>query len=369
MGRYYDIKISSTFTEGSAGPASGTVSQGFTYTSVVNGVFDPNALLVEFDFFSYNYAESKDGATITIHGVGLPNITQAQKFTGRVVQVRAGMSGGLPLEDPTQKGLILSGQIVQSWANWVGTEMDLNLLVFPSRFTYATPGNFVFNWLPGVSLKDALAVTLGTAFAGTGIGVVFNLSKTYTLGRPVISQHGTLPELAALVLSNTQTPNANLVDSATGIVLSSGVTISTPVNNTIYVSDNLFSEGGQEKQINYNDLIGQPTWVGNASMMLTTVMRGDIQVGSVLRMPQGPGLGGVGSVTLSGVGNAGLAVQPSNINYQTAFQGLFSVTAVRHIGNSRDISPTAWVSVFECTPQTTTSITPTTATPGAFVGG
>lgn len=354
MGRYYNIEISSLTTP--AVPATGViggVSQALTYTSVTNGVFNPAALLVEFDFFSYlNAAVATDGATITIHGVGLSNISQAQKFTGRNVKVSAGMSGGLPLEDPTQKGLILNGQIKQAWANWVGTEMDLNLLVFPSLYPYGQPGNFVLNWIAGKSLQDALTVTLNVAFPN--VGVVFDLSKPYILGRNVISMHNTLSQLASLIKSTTASPGF------------SGVTVSTPINNTIIVSDGLNVTGQkQPKQIKYTDLIGQPTWVGAASMMVTTVMRGDIQVNSIVTMPQGPG--GPGQVTLSGVGIDLQSVQPSNVNYATAFQGQFQVNAIRHIGNSRDTGPTAWVSVFECLPLTTTTIAPTTAVPGAFL--
>ncbi len=357
MGRFYEVKISSLQTPATPATAGGTstiggVSQGITYTSVTNGVFNPAALLVEFDFFSYlNAASGTDGATITIHGVGLSNISQAQKFTGRVVQVSAGMSGGLPLEDPTQKGLILNGQVMQAWANWVGSEMNLNLLVFPSLYTYSTPGNFILNWQAGKSLQDALTTTLNVAFPD--VGVVFNLSKPYILGRNVQSMHNTLSQLAGLIKSTTATPGF------------SGVTISTPINNTITVSDNLNVTGQQQpKQIKYTDLIGQPTWVNAAAMMVTTVMRGDIQVGSVVTMPQGPG--GPGQVTLAGVGISAQSVQPSRVNYATAFQGQFQVNAIRHIGNSRDTGPTAWVSVFECLPLTTTPIAPTTARPGAF---
>jgi hypothetical protein len=356
MGRFFSIAISSLTTPTTPSTTSapttiGGTGSGLTFTSVVNGVFNPRALLVEFDFLSFqNAATGTDGATITIHGVGLANITQAQKFSGRTVQVRAGMSGGLPLEDPTQQGLILNGQILQSWANWVGTEMDLNLLVFPSLYTYTTPGNFVLNWPAGTTLQNALQITFQTAFPN--VGVVFNLSQPYILGRSVMSNHATLTQLAALIRSTTATPQFK------------GVTISTPINNTIVVSDGLLSQGAQPKQIKYTDLVGQPTWIAATSMMVTTVMRGDIQVGSVILMPPGPG--GPGQVTLAGVGISATSVQPANVNYATAFQGQFVVTAIRHIGNSRGTEPTAWVSVFECQPLTTTPILPTGAVPGAI---
>jgi hypothetical protein len=360
MGRLYSVQVSSLSTPGAPAtvpgglPTIAGVSNAITWTSVPNGVFDPNALLVEFDFLSFNNAESgTDGATITIHGVGFSNITQAQKFTGRNVQVRAGMSGGLPLEDPTQAGIILSGQIVQAWANWVGTEMDLNFLVFPSKNNYRTPGQFVVNWLAGTPLQAALTVTLKTAFPG--LTPIFNLSQPYILGRNVVHTCRTLQELAPLIKSTTASPGF------------AGVNVSTPINNTIVVSDNLNVTGqAQPKQIKYTDLIGQPTWIGSASMMVTTVMRADIQVGSLLIMPFGPG--GPGQVTLTNVGVNPGQLQPSNINYATAFQGQFSVTAVRHVGNSRDTGPTAWVSIFECAPTKLTAIPSTNSIPGGFTG-
>ena len=343
MGRYYSVVITASPTPASPATATSPAIIGgstsvLTYTSVVNGVFDPNALLVEFDFFSFSNASSgPDGATITIHGVGLQNITQAQQFVGRNIQVQAGMSGGLPLESPQQAGLILNGPIFQSWANWVGTEMDLNLLVLGSQYTPMNPGNFVLNWQPGTTLQSALTTTLNTAYPK--INLVFNLSQPYILGRPVGHNCGTLSALADIVTSTT---------SGEGFT---GVTISTPVNNTIIISDNL-GVNAVPKQINFNDLIGQPTWVpgtGDApTILLTTVMRADIQVGSHILMPQGAGLGGPGSVTISSA-----AVNPGLLNLKTAFQGQFTVTAIRQVGNSRDTGPTAWATMFQCTPAQT----------------
>ena len=322
----------------------GGVSTGVTWTSVTNGVFNPAALLVEFDFFSYADASiGQDGATITIHGVGLQNISQAQQFVGQNVAVSAGMSGGLPLENPAQKGLILNGPIWQSWANWVGTEMDLNFLVYGAAYTPTTPGNFVLNWLAGTSLQDALTTTLNAAYGSHNITPSFFLSKPYILGRPVISQHLTLGALADTVKSTTATPDFP------------GVTISTPGNGTILITDNLGTQANP-KQINFNDLIGQPTWIAKATIIVTTVMRADIQIGSLILMPQG--IQGPGGVTISNVSPTG--VLPSTPNFATAFQGQFRVTAIRHVGNSRDTGPTAWVTMFQCQQAAPTSSIPTT---------
>ena len=201
----------------------------------------------------------------------------------------------------------------------------------------------MLNWQPGTTLQSALTTTLTVAYPH--LSLVFNLSQPYILGRPVVHQCATLGGLTDLVQSTTEGPGFK------------GVTISTPVNNTIIISDNL-GTNANPKQINFNDLVGQPTWVpgtdGSPTIMLTTVMRADIQVGSVILMPQGAG--GPGMVTISGAG-----VNPSLLNLKTAFQGQFIVSAIRQVGNSRDTGPTSWVTMFQCTPSATIApiITPT----------
>jgi hypothetical protein len=39
--------------------------------------------------------------------------------------------------------------------------------------------------------------------------------------------------------------------------------------------------------IQFTDLIGQPTWIEPNTMQVKTVMRADLQVGSIITMPQG----------------------------------------------------------------------------------
>jgi len=279
------------------------------WISLANGVNDPGALDVEFDFLSYQNALSgTDGSTVTIHGVPLSDITQAQQFAGMNIEVKAGMSKGLPPADPTQAGLILKGQIFQSWANWVGTQMDLNFVIYASMYTYANPGNIVLNWKQGADLQSALQTTLGVAYPD--LGIIFTLSKPYVLARPVVHVHSTLAGFSQLVTSTTKTKTFP------------GVTVSTPINNTIIVSDSLLQP--TPKTLKFNDLVGQPTWLNQAQMIVTTVMRADIQINDTIKMPQGL-LDAPGTVTTAA------AARPSQLDYKSAFQGLFVVasTAVR----------------------------------------
>jgi hypothetical protein len=88
-------------------------------------------------------------------------------------------------------------------------------------------------------------------------------------------------------------------------------------------------------------MIGQPTWIEPKLIQMKTVMRADLQIGSIITMPQG-------------VQNAPGFVQttnnslPSSIKYQSAFQNNFQVREVRHIGNFRSSDAADWCTIFNC---------------------
>lgn len=94
-------------------------------------------------------------------------------------------------------------------------------------------------------------------------------------------------------------------------------------------------------QINFTDLIGQPTWVAPQIMQVKTVMRADLQIGSIITMPKGmqntPGLVTTWPDSL-----------PSSIKYQSAFQNNFQIVELRHIGNFRSPDSGDWCTVFNC---------------------
>ncbi|HEE9886333.1 TPA: hypothetical protein R8G26_004914, partial [Citrobacter braakii] len=91
------------------------------------------------------------------------------------------------------------------------------------------------------------------------------------------------------------------------------------------------------KQIEFNDLVGQPTWIRYEVVSLICVMRADIQIGDHIRMPQ----------------KAIPMIQASSYSQyrdDSAFAGDFSVSSVRFIGNSRQPTAEAWVAIIEASP-------------------
>jgi hypothetical protein len=315
MGRLYNITVG-----------------GKTWSSQQKGVDDPGALNIEFDFFEYVYAIPMGNSTLTIEGVSLEDLQQAPQFAGQQLSMKAGMSAGLPLANPTQAGLVLAGQIFQSFGNWAGTEMTLDFVVIPSLYTVSSPGNIVLNWKKGTTLQQALATTLSIAYPNTT--AVFRIAQ-HINSHDDIGAYSTLSNLAKHVKSVTKSPTSPGVDI---------VYLNTA--NTIIVLDG--SVQTNPTQLQFTDLIGQPTWTDVNVMQFTTVMRADIGVGTVIKMPQG-------LQDVPGIVTTTAAAFPSQLKYKTAFQGTFLVQSVRQIGNFRDPNGASWATIFQCVPQTPAS--------------
>jgi hypothetical protein len=113
--------------------------------------------------------------------------------------------------------------------------------------------------------------------------------------------------------------------------------------NTISVTDGTTQT--KPKQIQFNDLVGQPTYSQPYTVQCTCVMRYDIGVGDYVTLPLALG------TIQSGSNSQFFNVAPGNI-YSTQkssgiFSGTFLVVAVRHVGNSRGPDATAWVTTLD----------------------
>ena len=327
MSRYYDIALSGIGQLGSGNTGPPSVSAG--WSSYPNGVNDPGALQVELDLLQCPFAAPGNGGTVTIHGIALNDLFQAQQFTGMNIVVKGGMQAGLPLANPSQAGIIAQGEIIQSFGNWIGSDMNLNFTINAAQYNLATPGNFVFQWSPGQSLTEALQATLGVAYPSA----TFTPQLAETYSTPAVLTHAvsTLRQVAQFIKANTK--------SAT----SGGVDITILGDGTIVAYDGRLAT--KPIKIAFTDLVGQPRWVAANVMQFVTVMRADVQVGTFVTMPLGlenaPGI----VTSVPGQQNS------SWLKYKTAFQGNFIIQQVRHIGNFRSPDGGEWITVFDATPQ------------------
>ena len=310
---------------------------GASYTSYINGVTLPGAWQVELDIPVIDAATSQGFSLARIWGISIAEIMQANNLVGKNIQIFGGMQKGLPLANSAQSGLLVNGNVFQCFGNWQGTVMTLDFVISPGPAMGSKPGgigtlgkprNITLNWQGGQPLGPALQSALQTGFPGFTIPTP-KISSNIVLpsGDTPSGFYSTLEQLAQAV----RTISKSLVKT-TGYA---GVSI-VPVGNTINVFDGT-QTSGNPVAIQFQDLIGQPTWIESPNISFKTVMRADLSVGQQITLPK--------TITT----NTQQAAS-SLVNQKTSFQGGFTIVSMRHVGDYRAPSAEAWVSVFEAAP-------------------
>ena len=111
-----------------------------------------------------------------------------------------------------------------------------------------------------------------------------------------------------------------------------------PDGQTISVFDGSQMQMGGT--INYQDLIGQPTWIGVDTISVKLVMRGDLSVGDTVMLPQTI----VTNTALAGASAGSTSGAPQT---SLTFQGPVTIQKITHTGNFRQPDAAAWVTVLE----------------------
>lgn len=306
-----------------------------TYTSYDGQNSLPGALQIELDIPLSSYATPMKGAGIRIWGISLGEIASAAdmnpKYVGNdlkvfTIAIEAGMQAGLPLANPEQAGLIMEGSIFQAFGNWLGTEQTLDIILGPDLGTNANPKNIAFNWTKGQRLDAAISQTLDTAFPGKLQNINISPDLVFNADQPGF--YSTLEQFAVYV----KQASMSIIGSADY----AGVDIFLQ-NGAFYVTDGTTQQ--KPKEIAFQDLIGQPTWIGPPlQIQFKTVMRGDLAIGDYVRLP--PSI-----VTTTGTDTAAL------VNLNVAFAGTFRITEMRHVGSFRQADAASWVTTFNASPE------------------
>lgn len=309
--RYYRIEISD---------ADGAAFA--TYTSFVNGATDPGALQVELDIVAATYATPVGNSFVRIWGVPITVISQSRDFNGKRIKVYGGMQKGLPLANPAQAGLLVQGDIIQAFGNWIGTDMSLDLIMVPSAGSPSDPRNIVLNWQKGKALSEAIKTTLQTAFPGRTVTV--NISSDLVQDRDEAGYWASLSQFAPWLKQKTIGLKGGDYTGADIFITETEVRV--------------YDETSQSAplEVAFNDLIGQPTWIEPAVIQVSCVMRADISVGDYIKLPK-----------------AQVTTTPQSLSqYRDAsvFQGTFQVRQVRHVGAFRTPDATAWLTVIDAYP-------------------
>jgi hypothetical protein len=342
--RYYSLHLTDPKTGQSIipNPAGGfTRGTGPTFSSLAKLPFtgqivpDPGALNLELDCPISQLAKPQGAARLKIWGPGLQMLGQASQLAGMNVTLSAGMSAGLPLANPAQAGVILRGVVFASYGNWQGTNQTLDMLVLPGP--PGTTSNIFdrpvsFFWPAGTPLADAINAALQATLPEFKHVVL--ISPSLTLPNDEAGFYQNPSQWASYILGLTQPLGAQLLGFSYA-----GVQI-VATGDVIYVFDGT-QKGSPLTQLQFQDLIGQPTWVSGTQVQFSTVLRADLGVGNVVKFPTG--------ILAPYALTSPAAAVPGNVpvNSKIAFQGEFVVNEAHHFGNFRDSDADSWVTAFK----------------------
>ena len=342
--RWYEIVITDP-AQPSAAPQ--------VYASWVNGKNDPGALNVNFDFNVVPYSLPRGASVVEIWGIPLHSISWATNLVFKNVRISAGFKPGLPLATAAaanQAGPLITGFILQSFGNWIGNNMTLNLVIAAGSAPVSTPVAATAGQQPAAASEAATppmgapALPVNLAFnMPAGMPMATAIQNTLLVGLPSFVPRVNIREIIApqpiIFVSRSVGELAQKVKQLSRNIIGGdyqGVEIAPPMGNAIAVYDD--TTAAVVKQIAFRDLIGQPTWIEPFKIQFKCPMRADLQVGDILRMPEG-GYYGV----MPSQANA-----PWNYRNQSAQKGKFLIQELRHVGNFRQPDANSWVSVITC---------------------
>lgn len=333
--RRYEIKI--TDQDGEPKTVKGSLSQGdlfngtFTSTGLTGGTI-PGALNVEMDLPVSVYNSPLGGAFLRVYGVGLPLMQQAaanfnpsadgKKYCN--IEISGGMAKGLPLANPKQYGILMTAKIQQAFANWQGTSQTLDFILQEPSGILNAQFKCELGKPLAPSIKNALQIAVPTAKQ-----ININVSPALIAPGPLTAQYYNLTQFS-MFLNNLSKSIINKTNYP-GIQLSYE-------NNVINVFDYTVPNSEKPVQIQFEELIGQPTWLAPYTLTFKTPMRKDLKVGSKIKMPER-------SAKLGLVLTA--AASQSQSRDISTFSGDFQVQSVRHLGMFRQPDANSWVTVVQ----------------------
>jgi hypothetical protein len=342
--RYYKIEFSN--------PLGGFPSNvPAVFESHANGIYNPGCLEIEFDIANV-YANMSIPAThLRIHNVPVAFLKNARSYNGMNITLSGGFKPAnpnyqskMPLENPALSGVLGQGVVNTCFGNWLGTNLVLDFLIWPSptlgsNDLVRSPNNgsgtvyqYNFEWTSG-SLLNALT----QMFSKLGFSMVPDLKIDTVFDKPPTNgfkaSYTTFGEMAAAILSmsiSVRDPSTYSNSANQGVYQEyRGVWIG-------FKGPNILVYDGTQKigavQLKDEEFIGQPTFV-TADGIVQSVhpMRNDILLGYDIQYPQN-----IPTII-------GPQYTPSGREYSlNASSSTLRVQQVRHVGKFRGTSATSW---------------------------
>lgn len=324
--RYYSIILQDSSGNLVTTPSS-VPNSGATYTSFANNKTIPAALNIELNIPVADFAAPSGDAFVRIWGISLQEILKAKNFVGNTILVFGGYQLGLPLAKPSQAGQIMFGTVKQAFGNWIGKDMTLDLICGPYVGTALQPKNITLAWKKGTQLSQAIQQMLNTAFPGSP--VTMQISSNLVFTQDVTGFYDSLQQLNAWVLDQSRSIIGTSITNYRGVRI-------LPQQKASKLSFLVYDGSNQPNnitQINFEDMIGQPTWIGTFAVQVKFNMRADLALSDLISFP----------AALTTQTQAGAPPLGSNVNQTSIFQsGQWMITYMQHYGNYRQPDAASW---------------------------
>lgn len=336
--RYYEIIIQKNTPAGNA-----EAGQPLKYYSTLNAnrSNNPSALRVCFDILSADFNQmGADFGIVQVYGVSYADIASTADYNGQLITVYAGMSKGLPLANQSQNGIIYKGVIFACFGNWQGTEVCLQFTMQSLINTNEVPANIILNWEKGKQLTDAVKRSLNAAYPT--YSVVGEYNPAIVAPQDTVAFFPTLASFSEAIKKVSKLANVSDTYAGAAIALEQKQFLlfdGTKTYQEAVSKNNTVKQDTKYKQILFNDLIGNATWQQTNIMQFKCVMRADLKIGMEIIMPKG-----------TNILNPGANVRPEVTFKNTInFPGIFQISQIRHLGDSRQASADSWVTIVDCT--------------------
>lgn len=320
--------------------ASSLYTQATTGGTAQVGQFNPGALNIEFDVVAAPMHEVQANSWIRLYGIGVQALGQSWDlnpvdFKFKTFTLKGGMSKGLPLANPMQSGLLVGGNVFEAFGNWEGLNQTLDLICLPGP--PAPDHGVLLTWKKGQPLSQALLQTFAQAYPGITPTQPLNISPN------LIASHnmgGTYPDLA------TFSQHLQEVTLPLGAQIAGkdypGVNLAVK-GQTIAAWDGKGPTPPRKILLDFQDMIGQPTWISPAQIAFGTVLRADINLFDEVTFPTG--LKPPYILTSSAA-----AVPGTPASNQLIFASSFVVTRIEHFANFRQADGGSWKTLFYAIP-------------------
>lgn len=294
-------------------------------------------LHIEFDAVITGLDVVNSGTMMAIYGLPMDVLKQSVKLNGCQVSLIAGFSKGLPLANRHQQGEIINGEIFRAYANWIGTNQSLNLVINPAlrRDENDNPISMSAYGKKGEKLSDVIVRSLKDVFPKKKIKC--SISDKLVLPEDFPLEYRLISSLASVVRDISHDMMRDDTYSGVSMVMQS---------DSILIYDNHTADWDSPKEILAHELIGQPTWIKPFVISFKCPMRGEVRNGNVVSLPQGM-ISGPSSILMTNTTQASARIKDT-----VTFSGKFLIRSVRHVGAFLVADGDSWVTVFEGIAQT-----------------